>query len=107
MIGTNEHIIDQQSLENYLNALIGKLYKILPICENSPETFPTYVRGLMDELLGFSGLVDYIDHDPAYVSILSLLQNFINTPECPVGDVRREVFGMISSCKKMIDRYTT
>ena len=106
MTTVNIYMIDQQSLESYLNSLIGKLYKILPIRENSPETFPAYARGLRDELSGFKGLVDAIDHDPAYVSILSLLQNFVDTPECPVSDVKREVFGMISSCKKMIERYT-
>lgn len=97
--------IDQQSLENYLNSLIGKLYKLLPIRENSPETFPTYSRGLRDELFGFKGLVIALSHDPSYVSIMSMLQNFIDSPECPVEDVRREVFSMISLCKKLISRY--
>lgn len=101
-----EYIIDQQSLKNYLDSLVGKLYKILPIRENSPETFPTYARGLRDELSGFSGLVDAIGHDPSYVTMLSLLQNFTDAAECPVGDVKREVFGMISTCKKLIQRYT-
>ncbi len=105
MIEMSEYTIDQQSLENYLNSLIGKLYKILPIRENSPETFPTYARGLRDELAGFRGLADSVCHDPALVSMISLLQNFVDSPECPVVDVKREVFGMISSCKKMIDRY--
>ena len=99
--------IDRQSLENYLDSLVGKLYKLLPIKENSPDTFPAYAKGLRDELFGFKGLVVAISHDPSYVSILSMLQNFIDSPECPVGDVKREVFSMISLCKKLISRYAS
>lgn len=106
MIDNVKYEIDQQSLANYLDSLVGKLYKILPIRENSPETFPTYARGLRDELYGFQGLAEAIGHDPTFVSMLALLQNFVDSPECPVPDVKREVFGMISSCKKMIQRYT-
>ena len=98
--------IDDLSLENYLNSLIGKIYKLLPLRESSQGTFPIYLRGLRDELFGFTGVVSKFSYDPSYVSILAILQFLVDSPECPVEDVRREVFSMISLCKRLISKHT-
>ena len=40
------------------------------------------------------------------MTLISILQYLIDTPDCPVQDVKREVFRAISICNKLKSRYT-
>lgn len=102
----NTNILTYELLDNYLKNLVNQFFKILPMREDEEETLVVYIRSLQSELLGFKELVDYLKSDSLYVTLLSILQYMIDNPECPVDDVRREVFRAISICNKLRYRYS-
>lgn len=92
-------------LNNYLRALINLFFKILPLKETGECSLGTYMQSLQAELLGCQSLVEAIQEDPMFLSLISILQYLIDNPDCDVAFVRREVFRAISICNKLKDRY--
>lgn len=99
-------VLSNELLNNYLKNLINQFFKILPMREEEEPSLEVYLVSLQTELLGFKELVEALQSDSQYISLLAILQYMIDTPECPVGDVRREVFKAISICNKLRNRYT-
>lgn len=98
--------IDSMLLSNYFTALVNRFFKILPIREQESESLSVYIDSLQKELLGCKSLINVIDNDPSYLTLLSILQHFIDNPQCPVKEVRREVFRAISVCNKLQNKYS-
>jgi hypothetical protein len=94
-------------LGNYLRNLINLFFKILPLKESGEPSLDTYMRSLQAELLGCNSLVETIHNDAMFLSLVSILQYLIDTPEVDVPFVRREVFKAISICNKLIRRYAS
>lgn len=97
--------LDAVLLYNYLRNLVNLFFKILPIRESEDPSLSVYMRSLQLELLGCGALIDSLDSDPTFVSLLAILQFLIDHPETPVADVRREVFRAISICNKLSVRF--
>lgn len=97
--------MDATVLNNYFRALINLFFKILPLWEGGESSLAVYMRGLQAELLGCNELVEAIHNDPLFLSLLSILQYLIDTPECEVPTVKREVFQAISICNRLKARY--
>ena len=97
--------LPMEAEERYLHALVGKLFKLLPIREEGdPATFTAYAQGLQRELSGCESVLRRVACDQDWVSILAVLANIID------GDIafvpfRRDVFRMISLCEKLISRH--
>jgi len=97
--------LPMEAEECYLHALVGKIFKLLPIREEGdPDAFKAYAQGLQRELAGCDSVLRRVACDPDWVSILAVLANIIE------GDVafarfRRDVFRMISLCEKLISRH--
>lgn len=92
---------------DYFKTLINRYYKILPLWEDGEKSLKVYMRSLQAEMLGFMGLVDPEHSDPLFVTLLSVLQYLIDTPDCSVAVVKREVFRAINVCNKLNARYST
>lgn len=92
-------------LQNYFTRLVNQFFKILPMREDEEESLGVYMRGLQKELLGCQGFVNSLSDNPFYMSLLSILQYLIDTPDCSVSDVRREVFDAINICHKLKSSY--
>lgn len=92
-------------LTNYLRSLINLFFKILPIWESGEGSIETYIKSLQVELLGCKELIEAIHEDPLFLSLISILQFFIDNPETEIHAVRREVFKAISICNKLKARY--
>ena len=76
-------------IRNYFHSLVNCYFKILPI----------------REMLGCGGLLEDIKNDPSYMTLLSILQYFIDHPDCDIAEVRREVFRAIRICNKIAGKY--
>lgn len=98
---------NQQLLYNYFKNLVNSFFKILPIKEEKPETLSVYMKSLQRELIGCKHLVTGMDEEPAFLSLLAILQYLIDYPECEQHEVRREVFRAISLCNKLKATYLT
>lgn len=97
--------LHEQALQNYLDRLVNHFYKILPMRESGEESLAAYMESLQAELLGCSALLEKINSDPLFVSLVSILQYLIDRPNGSVYIYRREVFKSISICKKINARY--
>lgn len=97
--------MDATVLNNYFRALINLFFKILPLWEGGESSLTVYMKSLQAELLGCNELVEAIHNDPLFLSLLSILQYLIDTPDCEVSAVKREVFRAISICNKLKARY--
>lgn len=97
--------IDTGLLNNYLGNLVNRFFKILPMREADDSSLSTYMRSLQVELLGCKSLVIALENDASFMTLLSILQYFIDNPEISVASVRREVFHAISICNKLKETY--
>lgn len=98
--------MSDEMLCSYFKFLVNRFFKILPIRESGEKTLPTYVKSLQAELLGCKEFIIRLNNDSSVLTLLSILQFFVDNPECPVEDVKREVFRAINICNKLQSRYT-
>lgn len=88
-----------EMIQNYLDALIGMFFKILPLKENNNTTLPEYLQSLQRELFGFHRLLNYRS-DAKCVTLLSILQSMIDM-SLDVSVIRKEVFRAINIINQM------
>lgn len=96
--------IDDNLVRNHISGLISKFYKILPIKENGEPTMKQYLHSLQHEMIGCSHLVVALHEDDRYLTLLGILQYFIDF-DPDVTEVRRDVFRAINILKKMKVKY--
>lgn len=96
---------DEQMTERYLTHLVGRFYKILPIREEKVYPLKPYLDSLLRELTGCHSLVERLDHDEMFLSLLSLLQYLTEHADADVGVVKTEVFHAISIINKLRERH--
>lgn len=97
--------ITPRLLANYFRALVNRFFKILPIWEDGINTLGAYMQSLMSELLGCKSLLQIVDDDALFMSLISILQFLMDTPDCDIKDVKREVFTAIDICNKLSRAY--
>jgi len=103
---STDHYIDSKLLSDYFSALINQFFKILPIREQESDSLSVYLRSLQLELIGCHSLITVLNNDALFITLLSILQYFIDNPDSPVKEVKREVFHAISICNKLKERYS-
>ena len=94
-------------ISKYFKMIVNHFFKILPLKESGDPSLSTYMQSFLNELLGYKELISAINDDPQYLSLLAILQYLIDTPECSVTALRREVFRAISICNKLEARYNS
>lgn len=101
--------MDKLTYLNYLNDLTGRLFKILPLCEEKNEYIDKYLDSLIIELRGlFKACPTLVDSDSAwYVKVLSTLYAFHDDfsiaelhSEEGIQRVRPQIFNMIRLVNK-------
>lgn len=97
--------ISEELVDNYFHNLVNRFFKILPMRESGGKTLPVYIQSLQLEILGCKELIRQLDDDSNFLSLVSILQYMRDNPDCPVGDVKREVFRAIALCNKIEARY--
>ncbi len=96
--------ISDRMVSNYMNALVNRFYKILPIKESGEDTLKLYLESLQREMIGLRDLIVFIQDDDRYLTLLAIVQYFINH-DTDVGTVRTDVFRAISILKKLQQKY--
>lgn len=97
--------MDTAMLEHYLDYLVDRFFKILPMWEAKESTLPVYMASLQAELIGCKEFILAVQEDALVVKLASILQYFIDHPKLDPGEVRREVFGSISVCNQLRVKY--
>ena len=94
-------------ISKYFKMIVNHFFKILPLKESGDPSLSTYIQSFLNELLGYKELIEAMDHDPQYLSLLAILQYLLDTPDCSVTVLRREVCRAISVCNKLEARYSS
>ena len=88
-------------MNSYLNSLIGKLFKILPLKEEtSNEVFHAYVDSLWIEMSGACKTFPVLWSDAIYISLL-IIVGYLSMEDVELSRCRREVFQAIDLVKKI------
>lgn len=96
--------IPNEMIGRYLESLIGRFYKILPLKEDGEPSLVKYMESLQREMLGCKWLLPVIEYDELYLGLISTLQYLIDV-DCEVDIVKSEVFKAIGVCKKLSKKY--
>lgn len=104
MVKVNIEVIDNQFFLNYLNFLINRVYKILPISETEPETLKSYLDSLILELVGSKDLILKLKKDAIFLSLIATLQS-LSENKYSHSTIKSQTFKCIDIIKKLIDKY--
>lgn len=97
--------LDSKALSKYFSNLVNMFYKILPMQEEKEPTITVYMESLLNELLGCKSLIKDIGGDPAFTSLIFILQYLIEHIGIDHSKIRREVFRAINICNKLAKKY--
>lgn len=86
--------MNREALNNYLKALINKVYKILPMKEEENKTLQCYLTGLEHELVGCYQLHFELVKEPRFLSVINIVK-YLETNEYDCKTAKREVFKAI------------
>lgn len=88
-------------MEYYLNSLVGKLFKIIPLKENETDTLPSYIDSLSIEINGGMITFPVLASNDKYITIANII-NCLNKEAFAFEIVKREVFKAIGQTEKII-----
>ena len=100
----NINIYSNSNCYSYLNHLVNRIYKILPLKESNSPTLDSYLQSLELELKGFKPFNTIIKNDPIVLSVFNILE-FIKNEDCPHDVYKKEVFRCINIIQKINKKY--
>lgn len=83
----------------YMDNLINRVFKILPLKEENSETVDVYIKNLLYELTGNKELIVYLNNDSRYEAVISNLHKLISLKE----NYRTVVFNTIALIEQIRD----
>lgn len=87
------------SIEEYLDKLVNKIFKLLPLKEENNSTLDKYHYSLMLELIGFCNIFTEFQERIEIVSLLASLESLLLISS--IEDYKRKVFECINIAKKI------
>lgn len=100
-----EEFSSPRQIHSYFSNLVNAFYKILPMAENKEETRAEYMGSLLRELMGMQKLVESIEYDPGFLTLLNILRYLIDHIDCSDEIVKKDVFKAISICNRLANKY--
>lgn len=103
MIDTKYNPIPTKLCSNYFVILINRFYKILPLKEEASPTITQYITSLLSEMTGNKELIDLLQNDGQYLSLLGSLEYLMlcdNVKTC-----KREIFKCIRIIEELNRKY--
>lgn len=86
--------VPNEAMNNYLKALVDKVYKILPMKEENSETLQCYLTGLTHELVGAYQLHFSLVDEPRFLGVIHIVK-YLETSDYDTATCKREVFKAI------------
>lgn len=93
--------IPEEAVNNYLKALINKVYKILPMTEENSETLQCYLTGLRHELVGCYQLHFELVDEPRFLTVVNIVK-YLETNDYDTATCKREVFKAIRLIQNIV-----
>jgi len=89
----------EYTISSYFRALVGKIFKILPMYEEDNATLSVYLRSLMLEMAGGSKFIDDKDILELIVNLEGML--FVKDHK----ELRSQVFKCTNICTQLANKY--
>lgn len=96
---TKYNPVDDSLVDKYLDKLVDKIFKLLPLREEENPTLAVYHRSLMLELTGFHNLFLEMQDNSEFISLLSSLESLMTIEDFKL--YRSKVFECINLVKKV------
>lgn len=97
-------MIEKEIMGKYLEKLVDRIFKILPMFEEKDGGLHKYINSLVVELLGFQELVKRLEVESEYVILVSTLKSLASHVidfEDDKKVIRKEVFKCLDLIKKI------
>lgn len=101
---SKENKVPDKALESYLQSLINKVYKVLPMKEEGCETLDAYLLSLENELIGCYKLWGVLENEPQFLAVINVVK-YLATEEYDVVVCKREVFKTIHLIESINKKY--
>lgn len=86
-------------IEKYLDRLIPKMFKLMPLRESGDPNYKIYLDKLIIQIIGFKNIDSYIDECPFILDIICNL-NGLYYCDCDIKIHNSVVKECINSCKR-------
>lgn len=96
--------LPDKALISYLQNLVNKVYKVLPMKEEQCVTLTSYLLSLKNELIGCYNLWQVLEDEPQFLAVVNIIE-YLASEEYDVAVCKREVFKairLIESVKQKI-----
>lgn len=87
-------------VNDFLNNIIGSIYKVLPLKEEKNDYLSDYIDGLLIQLKGASFTYPVLSSNSKYISVINSIQYFYNNDFTDI-QCKREVFKCIDYINKI------
>lgn len=100
MTSNSQSYIDMDYIDAYVELLVGKIFKLLPMKEQDNPTLLKYHESLMVELTGFSFVAKEHVDKALLVSIISSINGLLDIDDMKL--YKRKVFECINATKRLV-----
>ena len=104
MIEVKYGLLPKENFCRYIEFLINKTYKILPLKEENSDTLKSYLESYQRELIGNMDLVPLLVNEPKFITVLNTIQYLISE-EYSDKICKREVFKCIRILEEINEKY--
>jgi hypothetical protein len=91
--------LPNQSLITYVDGLVAKVFKTLPMKEDNSPSLSVYLKSLLRELIGAKELVEELKDNQDFITLLDVLQSLLD--ENDMQNYKSDVFKCISIIKRI------
>lgn len=105
MIKTNYEYIPDKMFVNYLDYLIGKVYKMLPMRENKDDTLVEYMESIIREMIGNQQLMGEIKYDARFQSVINKLEYLTFKKDVDFKVFRKDILDSLPLLKEIKEQY--
>jgi len=96
--------LPDKALESYLQNLVNKVYKILPMKEERCGTLTSYLLSLENELIGCYKLWDTLENEPQFLAVINIVK-YLAIEDYDVVVCKREVFKAIHLIESINNKF--
>jgi flagellin-specific chaperone FliS len=91
--------LPDELLITYVNGMIAKVYKMLPMKQTEAKTLANYMESTLREFIGQKELVYELRENEEFQAILGILENLLNQDD--FKKFRSDIFKVINLIEKL------
>lgn len=91
--------LPDEMLSDYINKMINKVWKMLPMREENIPTLPIYIEATLREFIAQKELIDCLKDNGNYIEILGIIEGLLKQHD--FSAYRSDVFRAVNLIKKL------